>query len=907
MPYCVRLSEPNAVILCQRRSADRVEQLAVSGIGVLASVSNTEQGPSANMASIKDLRWGIAFVIAATVGCSSGSPAPASCPEGNPTNCNGTCTNTSLDPNNCGTCGKVCSGSTNLCSAGNCVATCSGSTTKCGSSCVDTKTDKSNCGNCGTSCTGTQTCNNGTCTNTSTGSGGGSSVGGAATGGATNTSVGGAATGGATNTSVGGAATGGAQNQGGSSNGGAATGGAQNRGGSSSGGAATGGAQNQGGSTQGGAATGGAQTQGGSTSGGAATGGVATANGGSTAVGDMISDFEDSPGNATMNPNSGRTGYWYVYFPSSDTATTPASGMTISPALNKGKPVATAKDGTNNALHFTGSGYGSTSNNYAGTGAAFHPQSATLFDAYDVSAYTGISFKVKAGSGTQPALYFELLTKESQPSAAGGTATNTKIDLYNTRGQLLVAPWTAASISTSWQTVTIPFGTLVPRWVPDATGCGTAPSTPKCQASPFVPASALGIQISSYQDNGFPKVSGATAGTFDIWIDDVQFTKDDSGLQTRTGFPIASPGTWGSCIKAKGPSADAKYLVPAFNQWKATFFKNNAIIRPENANDAVSESIAYGMLIAVNMNDQALFDSLYSFWTGHATAGSLMTWCIPGVGGGGGTGSACSASGGSATDADEDVAFALLMADKAWGGSYKSKAMTMIGDIWTSDIDSGTKLPKGGSNYGAPTGTSGTGITNPSYFAPAFYKAFKAAGDTHDWDAVVTAVYKSIASVTGSNGLPAAWCGNSCTAPASNGASTDTAYQYDSHRIPMRLAMDYCWSGQAEAKTFTTKNTAFFVSKAANGIGYVLDMYTPEGGAVSGTAPNSASILGTAAVGAMATGNQAFLDLAYQSVFDSITRGNMAPVDASGKTPYSYYNATVGLLSALIMTGNFMH
>ena len=682
-----------------------------------------------------------------------------------------------------------------------------------------------------------------------------------------------------------------------------------------SGGTSSSGGAGSGGTSSGGAGSGGTSAggSGGNATGGSGTGGVATGGttGTSTAPADMISDFEDSPGNATEDPNGGRTGYWYVYFPSSDTAATPASGMTISPALNNGKPVVTAKDGTNNALHFTGSGYGGTSNNYAGTGAAFHPNASSykLSDAYDVSAYTGISFKVKAGSGTQPALYFELLTKENQPSTAGGSATNQKIDLYNTRGQMLYTPWTPTAISTTWQTVTIPFGTLVPRWVPDSTGCGTSPSTPKCQASPFVPKDVLGIQISSYQDNGFPKVSGATAGTFDIWIDDVAFTKDDSGLQKRTGFPIASPGTWGSCIKPQGPSADAKYLVPAFNQWKTTFFKNNAIIRPENANDTVSEAIAYGMLIAVNMNDQAMFDSLYGYWSdpSHTASGTLMTWCIPGAGGGGGTGSACSASGGSATDADEDAAFALLQAGKAWGGSYKSKAMTMISDIWSKDIDSGTMLPKGGSNYGAPTGTSGTGITNASYFAPAYYKAFKAAGDSNNWDGVVTALYKAIGTIAGSNGLIPAWCGSSCTAAASNGASTDTDYQYDSHRIPMRLGLDYCWNGQADAKTYTTKNTAFFVSQAANGIGYVLDMYTPSGGAVSGTAPNSASILGTAAVGAMATGNQQFVNDAYQAVFDSITRGTMAPVDTAGKTPYSYYNATVGLLTALIMTGNFMH
>jgi hypothetical protein len=123
----------------------------------------------------------------------------------------------------------------------------------------------------------------------------------------------------------------------------------------------------------------------------------------------------------------------------------------------------------------------------------------------------------------------------------------------------------------------------------------------------------------------------------------------------------------------------------------------------------------------------------------------------------------------------------------------------------------------------------------------------------------------------------------------------------------MRIGMDYCFNGTAEAKAYTTKTTAFFAGIAQKGIGFILDMYQPSGGPVGGTAPNSASIIGTAAVGAMASGNQAFLNEAYQSVFDGITRGAMAPVDTAGKTPYSYYNATVGLLTALIMTGNFAH
>ena len=57
----------------------------------------------------------------------------------------------------------------------------------------------------------------------------------------------------------------------------------------------------------------------------------------------------------------------------------------------------------------------------------------------------------------------------------------------------------------------------------------------------------------------------------------------------------------------------------------------------------------------------------------------------------------------------------------------------------------------------------------------------------------------------------------------------------------------------------------------------------------------------------MASGNQAFVNDAYQLVFDMITRGVMSVPDASGKTGYSYFNATVGLLTALMMTGAFPH
>ena len=664
---------------------------------------------------------------------------------------------------------------------------------------------------------------------------------------------------------------------------------------------------------------GGTTTASGGTTTGGTTGSPGGASGACAAGPNVISDFESGKGDMIAQGTPKRSGWWYVYYPGSPSSPV-KSGQAQTPAVNTSGPIAAASDpagGTCSkyALHSTGSGFVGTSQDYAGFGGGFLPKDTTgqTFNPYDASAYTGVKFKIKTGSGTAPATYFEVLTQDTMSSAQGGllgaegNTNDVPVGLHNNRGFLLNDPWIPGGITSTYQTITIPFGYLVSRWVPaPATSSGAAcvAGGPKCQAPAFVPAHTMGIQFSFYSGDsakGFPAVG--TPGTYDIWVDDVQFTTDDSGLQTRTGFPLTSGVGVGSCISPQGPSASAKYLVPAYNQWKATFVKGGKVIRPENANDTVSEGIAYGMMIAVAFNDQTLFDSVYGTWKANATAGSLMTWCL---GSGGGSGTPCNAQGGgSATDADEDAAYALLMAGKLWGGTYNASAVTMIGDIWSHDIDgTGTKLPKGGSNYASPS----SAITNASYFAPSMYRAFAAADSGHDWAGVATASLNAVnGAISGSNGLIPAWCGSSCTVVASNGAATDGDYQYDSHRIPMRIGLDYCYNGTAAAKTYTTKNTAFFAAAAANGIAYIQDMYTPSGGPVSGTAPNSASILGTAAVGAMATGNQAFLNTAYQAVFDTITRGSMAPVDAAGKTPYSYFNATVGLLTALMMTGAFPH
>ena len=78
-------------------------------------------------------------------------------------------------------------------------------------------------------------------------------------------------------------------------------------------------------------------------------------------------------------------------------------------------------------------------------------------------------------------------------------------------------------------------------------------------------------------------------------------------------------------------------------------------------NSTVSEGIAYGMLLAVNAGDQATFDKLWLYSQRWLDANGLMHWYINAAG-------TQVLGTGAASDSDEDIAFALIMADARWGG-----------------------------------------------------------------------------------------------------------------------------------------------------------------------------------------------------------------------------------------------
>lgn len=668
------------------------------------------------------------------------------------------------------------------------------------------------------------------------------------------------------------------------------------------------------GTSSSGAASSSGATSSGSSSGKSSSSGSSTSSSGSSKVcgtSPVIADFES--GKDINNANDGRSGAWSNYNSKSNAAPKAPGAIGADGTFPTATPGLSSSKGT---LHFADSGY----LDYCGFGAPLAGTgnyTAFTRTADDVSCYDGVKFDIQVGSTTgssQGAVYFEVLTAESQPTTASGTATNAATDLYNTRGYLLGGvgsspTGTSIPLTTSTQTVYIPFAHLMPRWfpAPGAKGCGSA----MCEAPAFNPAHALGLQFSVY-----PTFS--TTGAYDLSVDNVSFYSGDDGL-TPPGMtmPTFNDGKTGwKCGSAAptfagGKKAMGKYIAWAYHNWKKNFVANGPgagqlIVKSPDVQggSVVSEGIAYGMLISVYMNDRETFDGLSKYWLAHPATGTtaLMTWIFDITG-------ANAKDQGSATDADEDAAFAFVEAGKRWGQTYEASAAKVIGEVWSYDIDKSSYLPTYGNN--AKNNTSNQ-PTNPSYFAPAFYRIFATAGSQSGFNTVATNVYTALNNVS-ANSLPPAWCQGNCTSAGGGGYTDNTAYQYDAHRVPWRIGLDYCWNGTAAAATYLDHISATFSTAAASGIDSLADLYT-QAGAVCKTcvgtpAPNSMSLIGTAGVGAMAStaagGKYSpFVNAAWQFVIDGQNRAmsNVLPAD---NAYYTYYNATVGLLSLITMSGNF--
>jgi endo-1,4-beta-D-glucanase Y len=379
-----------------------------------------------------------------------------------------------------------------------------------------------------------------------------------------------------------------------------------------------------------------------------------------------------------------------------------------------------------------------------------------------------------------------------------------------------------------------------------------------------------------------------------------------------------SAGGSGAAGSAGGPTAVAAFPFPqaatsshcsypttaAYEDWKtATITSDGAsgylrVKKPDSGTvigSTVSEGIGYGMLLAVYMGDQALFDSLWRYCSLYLDDQGLMHWEIGPTGQVIGTGAA--------SDGDEDIAWALVMASRQWGGkgslddSYLDLAKVLIDRIWTYEVDTTRNyMLKPGDQWGD------VDITNPSYFSPAYYRVFgQLTGKTADWNKVIDSSYAiisaSLNATSGNldNGLVPAWC-DSNGVPVVAYAGAPTHFQHDSTRTPFRVGQDWCWFAEPRAQAYLAKLAGFY---AGLGVANIVDGYNLDGTARPERAVGglqAASFVGPAGVAFMSAPTwQTELDQAWTAVASQqLTAGTI------------YYQKSWTAQSLLMMAGDFV-
>lgn len=595
----------------------------------------------------------------------------------------------------------------------------------------------------------------------------------------------------------------------------------------------------------------------------------------------MISDFEDGGTAPVVIATEDRSGGWENF--DDKTAASPTLALEPSGGTAECDKV---------ALHVKGSGYtdwgAGVGFSLVGMPTAPSPYNATSHQ------FTGISFKAKLGADTKSPVRFNISTPwtESKDNPGGQCATvmatdnKAGLECYQHAGRFLAPGAGDGELGTSWKTFNFCFDRdLYPL---------SLPSNLNTEQRNNIGSNLLKVQ---FQFNQGKDYSGAYTADypafakslpFDLWLDDVTFFSGACPNMTASpsnnspAKPFPQNAAVGSCMPPANAPAFASAIAQAYARWTKNFVQGDRIVAPEQQNAVTSEALGYGMMIAAAMGDKTAFDKFHGYVKSKGGSGSgLMTWKEGGSG--------------SASDGDIDIAYALLMANVQWpSGGYKAAADSMAAAILSQDLVS--NVVTGGSTFHqAPF--------NPSYFAPAAFRAFGSS-----FAAAITENYRLVtANVTGNTaGVPTDWADKSSGAPSGPGEAQVTseitdgnngAMGYDSARVSWRLGLDVCKGG---GNTTALKAIVdFFAAKydAGASIDLMKAGWYKKNGLVHPMAKDlQGSYIGPMGVGGMAMGNTAMRDRAFRTLLDILE---------SGDFNHTYFPSTIGLLTLLMLSGNF--
>ena len=301
-----------------------------------------------------------------------------------------------------------------------------------------------------------------------------------------------------------------------------------------------------------------------------------------------------------------------------------------------------------------------------------------------------------------------------------------------------------------------------------------------------------------------------------------------------------------------------------------------------------SEGQSYTMLRAVWMSDKPTFDKAWA-WTKEQLQreDKLFAWRW-GQRDDGTYGVLTNVNGqNAASDADSDIALALMMGASRWQQeSYLKEGKEIVQSMWENEVVTVNGVPYLASNNLEKQSQSPI-VMNPSYLSPYAYREFAKVDTSHDWNAVVDSSYDLLArsmddklNTSKSAGLVPDWVlmdrqTGALSAPTDGNLTTN--YGYDAMRAPWRIALDYNWNEEPRAKQLLEKMS--FIGDEWKNKGMLYSVYGHDGNVV--TQDEVAESYGTALayfdVVDPATGKEVY-DQKIKTLYDQNTNSWAQPI-----------------------------
>lgn len=247
-------------------------------------------------------------------------------------------------------------------------------------------------------------------------------------------------------------------------------------------------------------------------------------------------------------------------------------------------------------------------------------------------------------------------------------------------------------------------------------------------------------------------------------------------------------------------------LSALWSFYKQQYIVKGRVVSWDEQGITTSEGQGYAMLRAVWSGDRGTFDRTWAWTKEHLQVrhDKLFAWKWKDK----------VLSSNSATDADQDIALALILAARRFDHpAYQKEALAILASIWDLELlHVGTHVYVTAGNWALHEESP---VIHVAYLAPYAYEIFASVDRQHRWDQVIVDAYGILHWLYDEERValpPEIIYWNRAAAKPTirhpkTGASSD--FSYDAFPIFWRLALDAAWFGRAEGSLRRTMLSFF--------------------------------------------------------------------------------------------------